>query len=66
MAMDNCNPFHQISGVSFGVYSDHELANLSVFEVTNNQTFDVLGHPNDGGLYDNKLGMSLSFFIFIV
>lgn len=45
-----------IGGVEFGFLSDKEILSLSVTTVTNPVTFDSLLHPNDGGLYDTRLG----------
>lgn len=47
---------HNIDNVSFSVYSAAEVKSLAVFEVTNVETFDALGHPANGGLCDNALG----------
>jgi len=45
-----------LHGVGFGFYSDREAQSLSVCALTNPQTFDVLGNPLPGGLYDPSLG----------
>jgi RNA polymerase Rpb1, domain 1 len=45
-----------LHGVGFGFYSDNEAQSLSVCALTNPQTFDVLGNPLPGGLYDPALG----------
>lgn len=46
----------EITSVSFASYSPAELKKLSVLQVSQPILFDVLGHPNDGGLYDPSLG----------
>lgn len=54
-------PSYRLSGLSFGIYSSQELKDLSVKEITNPQSFDILMHPASGGLYDPALGI-LFFF----
>lgn len=43
--------------LEFSCYTDDDIRNLSVLEITNEKTFDELGHVNAGGLYDRRLGM---------
>ena len=50
--------FHTISQISFRPYSRQELETLADLEVTETTSFDTLGHPVPGGLYDKKLGPS--------
>lgn len=45
-----------IGSVNFQFYNSEEIRSLSVKEITNPQTFDLLLNPNPGGLYDNALG----------
>ncbi len=49
-------PCHYLDGMSFGMYSNSEIVKLSVKEVVSSQSFDQLGHPTVGGLYDPALG----------
>ncbi|XP_046400249.1 DNA-directed RNA polymerase I subunit RPA1 isoform X2 [Ischnura elegans] len=42
--------------VSFGLFSSDEIKKLSVLKVTTPLSFDSLGHPVAGGLYDKALG----------
>ena len=49
-------PYHYLSGVSFSVFTTEEILKLSVKELTNPQSFDQIGHPTIGGLYDPALG----------
>lgn len=48
---------HKFVRVEFGCYTDSVTRKLSVLEITNQKTFDELGHPTSCGLYDRKLGM---------
>ncbi|KAL1129002.1 hypothetical protein AAG570_013534 [Ranatra chinensis] len=49
-----CKP----GGLTFGLFSSKEIARLSVVEVVTPISFNVLGHPLPGGLYDPALGPS--------
>ena len=49
-------PYHYLSGVSFSMFTSEEILKLSVKELNNPQSFDQLGHPTIGGLYDPALG----------
>ncbi|KAH9256840.1 hypothetical protein BASA81_004953 [Batrachochytrium salamandrivorans] len=42
--------------VEFGFYSDEEIRSLSVCKVTEEMTFDSLGHASPNGLYDARMG----------
>ena len=53
-------PSCRLSSMSFTLYSAAELRKLSVKEVTNPQTFDILMHPTPGGLHDPTFGESYS------
>ncbi|XP_030388512.1 DNA-directed RNA polymerase I subunit RPA1 isoform X2 [Scaptodrosophila lebanonensis] len=44
------------SDVEFAVFSDEDVRKLSVVKVLTGLTFDALGHPLTGGLYDTRLG----------
>ncbi|ETV70991.1 hypothetical protein H257_13721 [Aphanomyces astaci] len=47
---------HEVSEVSFGFYSDDEIRDLSVKQITSRISFDTLKNPVLGGLYDPALG----------
>lgn len=47
---------HQPKQVRFGIYSDHEIRQLSVKEIVSQVTFDALNNAVVGGLYDPALG----------
>lgn len=60
MNMDIAKPVGaEITRVDFGLYSPEEVLQLSVTQITNPTTFDALGNPISGGLYDPKLGAFL-------
>ncbi|CAH0392195.1 unnamed protein product [Bemisia tabaci] len=40
----------------FGIYSSEEVKNMSVVKIVTTNSFNVLGHPLPGGLYDPRLG----------
>ncbi|CAB4066759.1 DNA-directed RNA polymerase II subunit RPB1,DNA-directed RNA polymerase I subunit RPA1 [Lepeophtheirus salmonis] len=40
----------------FGMFSSEEIRNLSAMEITNPNSFNQLGHPVQGGLYDLRMG----------
>ncbi|KAH8305928.1 hypothetical protein KR018_004137 [Drosophila ironensis] len=44
------------SDLEFAVFTDHEIRKLSVVKVITGITFDPLGHPMPGGLYDIRMG----------
>ena len=46
----------EITGVSFGFYDPQDVAAMSVKEINVSLTFDELGEPIPGGLYDPALG----------
>ena len=46
----------EATSVSFGVYSAEEIRKLSVVEIVNPLSFNQLGHPVPGGLYDLHMG----------
>ena len=51
------DPIHdEATSISFGVYSAQEIRKLSSVEVINPLSFNQLGHPVPGGLYDLKMG----------
>ncbi|DAZ96934.1 TPA: hypothetical protein N0F65_012037 [Lagenidium giganteum] len=47
---------YEVSEVGFGFYSDDEVRNLSVKQITSRVSFDSLNNPVIGGLYDPALG----------
>merc|ERR1719483_19868 len=48
----------KVSQTDFRVYSSKEILQLSVKEINNPQTFDLLQNPVQGGLHDPLLGPS--------
>ncbi|XP_017486749.1 PREDICTED: DNA-directed RNA polymerase I subunit RPA1 [Rhagoletis zephyria] len=42
--------------LEFGVFTSDEIKRLSVVKIITGLTFDPLGHPLPGGLYDNLMG----------
>lgn len=42
--------------VQFLMFSDEDVKKLSVAKITNVQSFDAIGNPTKGGLYDSALG----------
>ncbi|XP_064477096.1 DNA-directed RNA polymerase I subunit RPA1-like [Ornithodoros turicata] len=51
-------PHYYVDSVSFRVFSTEELLKQSVLNVTQAETFDVVGHPTKDGLHDALLGPS--------
>ena len=49
-------PLKSFVCVEFGCYTDEDIRKLSVLEVTNQKTFDEMGHATVNGLYDRRLG----------
>ncbi|TYZ59332.1 hypothetical protein PybrP1_008512 [[Pythium] brassicae (nom. inval.)] len=47
---------YEVAEVAFGFYSDAEIRELSVKQVTSRLSFDALNNPVVGGLYDPALG----------
>lgn len=45
-----------IDGVDFSILSTEEIKAISVLRIENANTFDEMGHPAAGGLYDPALG----------
>ena len=45
-----------IGGVDFSILSLDEIRAISVKRIENETTFDELGHPTPGGLYDAAMG----------
>ncbi|KAL4151688.1 hypothetical protein PRNP1_008630 [Phytophthora ramorum] len=47
---------HEVAEVAFGFYSDAEIRDLSVKQLTSRLSFDSLNNPVMGGLYDPAMG----------
>lgn len=47
---------HCVSSVSFGFYTEEEIRAIAVKQITNESTFDAMGLPLTGGVYDPALG----------
>lgn len=45
------------SALSFSVFTQDEIQKLSIVKITTPLSFNALGHPLKGGLYDPALGM---------
>ncbi|KAH7689514.1 Protein RPOA-1 a, partial [Aphelenchoides avenae] len=54
MAADQ--PFMQFDRLAFRCYYPQEIQQLSVLEIKETKTFDDIGYPIRGGLYDPALG----------
>ena len=54
-------PSHRIHGLYFRPYSDRYVQLLSVKDIINPQTFDILQHATGGGLYDPTLGIPIVY-----
>lgn len=52
--------------VEFSLFSSDEIKKLSVVSVNNPNSFNVLGHPLRGSLYDPALGKLEIVFLFLV
>ena len=52
--------------VEFGCYTDNVTRKISVLEITNQKTFDELGHATVCGLYDRRLGMYITVIMIYV
>jgi len=48
------------SALSFSLFTRDEIQKLSEVKITTPLSFNVLGHPLKGGLYDPALGMYIS------
>lgn len=50
-------PKHQDSqNLLFSIYTANDIRNLSVTKIRTPLSFNILGHPLKGGLYDPSLG----------
>jgi DNA-directed RNA polymerase I subunit RPA1 len=45
-----------VCGVSFAAYTEDEIRQMSIKTISNSDSFDMLGHPMNGGLYDPAMG----------
>eukprot|EP00729_Bicosta_minor_P021889 gene21889-6495_t len=52
----NMDHAHKVCGVSFSAYTEDEIRNLSIKTLHNPDSFDMMGHPMSGGLYDPAMG----------
>lgn len=53
---ERCVIRHDVSEVQFGVYKEEDIMRLSVVRVSTAATYDRLGNPLQGGLYDPAMG----------
>lgn len=42
--------------VTFGFHTAEDIRKISVVQITNPESFNALGHPTTGGLYDKLMG----------
>ncbi|CAI4231731.1 unnamed protein product [Auanema sp. JU1783] len=49
-------PYMQLDKMKLRNYFPHEIEKLSVVRITQTKTFDEIGHPVKGGLYDPAMG----------
>lgn len=53
------NPIHYYpEAVTFGFHTPDDIRKISVVEIVNPETFNALGYPTTGGLYDLVMGAS--------
>lgn len=50
-----------VTNLSFTTMSSEEILRQSVMEITEVNTFDLMGHPTRGGLYDGRMGEPRKF-----
>ena len=56
-------PFFEIDCLDYKVYTNDEIDKISVMKVTTEESLNRLGHFNEGGLYDTRMGkLCFSFF----
>ncbi|CAG9539394.1 unnamed protein product [Cercopithifilaria johnstoni] len=62
---DICSPGHEpykiLDRLQLRCYLPHEIERISVLRITETKTFDEIGHPISGGLYDPRLGPSETY-----
>ncbi|VBB33220.1 unnamed protein product, partial [Acanthocheilonema viteae] len=62
---DICSPGHEpyriLDRLQLRCYLSHEIERISVLRITETKTFDEIGHPISGGLYDSRLGPSETY-----
>lgn len=63
--MEKRIPYHSMSKLRFSAYSSSEITKLSVVEVINPETVNILGHPSKGGLHDPALGNIINRYVFL-
>lgn len=57
-------PKHQdAQHLLFSVFTPNDIRNLSVTKIWTPLSFNILGHPLKGGLYDPALGRDIFYFI---
>ncbi|KAM3719071.1 DNA-directed RNA polymerase I subunit [Dirofilaria immitis] len=49
-------PYKILDRLQLRCYLPHEIEQISVLRITETKTFDEIGHPISGGLYDSRLG----------
>uniref|UniRef100_A0A915PTK2 DNA-directed RNA polymerase subunit n=1 Tax=Setaria digitata TaxID=48799 RepID=A0A915PTK2_9BILA len=49
-------PYKVLDRLQLRCYLPHEVERISVLRITETKTFDEIGHPVSGGLYDSRLG----------
>lgn len=54
-----------LESAEFSMFTTEEIKKLCVLKITTPLTFDSLGYPIQGGLYDTSLGMLL-FIPFLI
>lgn len=47
---------HALDTLTFLMHTADEIRKLSVVEITTPQSFNILGHPYNNGLYDPRMG----------
>jgi DNA-directed RNA polymerase I subunit RPA1 len=54
--MDTALIHNTVEAVAFSFYTPEQIRNLSVLQLTEPTTYNLLLQPNAGGLYDQALG----------
>lgn len=52
--------------LTFSVFTANDIRNLSVTKIRTPLSFNILGHPLKGGLYDPSLGKTHVILIYIL
>lgn len=53
------------SALTLSMYTTEEIKKMSELKIVTPLTFNVLGHPITGGVYDSRLGNFFFFFSFL-